>query len=273
MENKSEQQKKKGLQKLGAGCLIAIIGIFSIFLAIFIICVVIVTQEEPTPTTKPKKEITQPTQPSVPQTKTPKVEKPVTAPPKVIIPSYRVLNEEIYDVPAKTQVEINIIVTGKITEAGLRALLNQIYSSTKQRRGFKYHDSPTAIYIFAYTSKERAESGTGQWIAMLQKAHAAAGPTIQINERQIAQISVKPEKRFGLSEETRMEIWKQIVLIESRSLDEAEVKYPYNIEKRGEYWERLQNRYEDDLAKKYGISRKHLQQISLEAIRKDWPVP
>jgi len=145
---------------------------------------------------------------------------------KVIIPKYTILDEDVYDAPIKTQVSLNVLVSGNISEPGLRALLNQLYSSIKARRGFKYHDSPTNIYIYAFTSKERAESGMGQWVAMLQKSYDDVKPTISINERQIAQLGAKPEKRFGLSEEKRKEIWKELVLVEDRARKEAEEQYP-----------------------------------------------
>jgi len=159
-------------------------------------------------------------------------QKPIVAPTptveqeKIVMPKYSILDEELYDVPIKTQVTLNVLVSGEISDRSLRALLNQLYSSTKARRGFKYHDSPTNIYIYAFTSKERAESGMGQWIAMLQKSYDDVKPTISINERQIAQLSAKPEELFGLPEEKRKEIWKELVLVEDRARKEAEERYP-----------------------------------------------
>jgi hypothetical protein len=145
---------------------------------------------------------------------------------KIVMPKYSVLDEEIYDAPIKTQVGLTILVSGEISEPGLRALLNKLYFSIKARRGFKYHDSPTNIYIWAFTSKERFEAGMGQWIAMLEKSYYDVEPTIRINERQIAQLSAKPEQRFGLSEEKRKEIWKELVLLERRARKEAKERYP-----------------------------------------------
>ena len=145
---------------------------------------------------------------------------------KIVISNYTILDEDIYDAPIKTQVTLKILVSGEISQPGLRALLNQIYSSTKARRGFKHHDSPTNVYIYAFTSKERAESGMGQWVAMLQKSYNDVKATISINERQIAQLGAKPEERFGLSEKKRKEIWKELVLVEDRARKEAEGRYP-----------------------------------------------
>jgi len=137
------------------------------------------------------------------------------------MPKYSILSEDVYDIPLKTQVELNILVSGEISETGLKALLNKLYSPTKAKKGFKYHNSPTNIYIYAFTSKERAESGMGQWIAMLQESPGDLRPRISINKLHIAQLGAKPEERFGLSETKRKEIWKEYVLAEDRAWEKA----------------------------------------------------
>lgn len=213
---------------------------------------------------------------------------PMTKQGKVVMPKYTIFNEDIYDAPIKTQVTLNILVSGEVSESGLRALLNQLYSSTKARKGFKYRDSPTNIYIYAFTTKERAESGMGQWIAMLQKSYDDIKPTISINERQITQLGAKPEEKFGLSEAKRKQIWSEIVKAEDRATREAGQKYPLldplksgysqsvarkQLEKQTELQETLNEKYKDELAKKYGLRRKQLDEIAIEGLTKDWPFP
>ena len=192
---------------------------------------------------------------------------------KKAILKYTILNEDVYDAAVKTQVTLSVLGSGEISEAGLKSLLNQLYSSTKARKGFKYHDSPTSIYIYIYTSKERAESGMAQWIAMLQKAHAETKPTININERQLAQLGAEPEERFGLSEEKRKEIWKELILIEDRAMKEAEKRYPEQWEKEIEMQRRLIDENENKLAEKYELTPDQLGKISTEGLEKDWPFP
>jgi hypothetical protein len=154
------------------------------------------------------------------------VQKEATTPQKPVLPEYKVLNEEISDTALKAQVLTNVLVSGELTEQGLRDLLTQLYNSIRQRTGFKYYPSPTAIYIYAFTSKEHADSGMGQWIAMLEKSHVATSPSISINKLQLAQVGVPPEDRFGLSEQKRMQIWSEYYLAETRAEDEGEKQYP-----------------------------------------------
>ncbi|GAF81256.1 unnamed protein product, partial [marine sediment metagenome] len=212
-----EKSKNKKSKNLPTGfSLLAIIGTI-------VVCIMFWLQEEPKQSTKP---ISQRTSKAdvrkIPSQKIPsKIESDEPAMLKHVV-----LNEEVYDIPLKTQVVLNILVSGEISESGLRNLLQKLYSSTKARSGFKYHNSPTNIYIYAFTSKERFESGTGQWIAVLQQSPVDLGPRISINKRQIAQLGAKSEEKFGLSEEKRKEIWKELVLIEDRSWKESEEKFP-----------------------------------------------
>lgn len=217
----------------------------------------------------------------------------VTVPPtiekqeKVDVPSYTILNEDIRDVPLEAQVILNVLVSDKITEDGLRTLLDHLYTSTKKRRGFKYHDSPTSIYIYVFTSKERAESGRGQWIAMLQKGYHDVKPEISIKTWQIAQLSAKPEEKFGLSEDARKQIYSEIVKAEDRAVVEAERKYPLpdplvmdpsqvvivekkQLERQAELRKALIEKYKNELAKKYGLTRQQLDEISIEGFIKGW---
>lgn len=156
--------------------------IFFLFISLFVLFAVIGILAEEDSAQKKTKRFS-----SVPKGSTKREgRKPAVQPEKPVMPKYKVLDEDIYDAPIKTQVVLNILVSGGISETGLKALLNKLYSSAKTKRGFKYHSSPTNIYIYAFTSKERAESGMGQWIAMLQKSYGDVSPKISINERQIA---------------------------------------------------------------------------------------
>ena len=203
---------------------------------------------------------------------------------KLVMPKYSILSEDVYDIPLKTQVELNILVSGEISETGLKALLNKLYSSTKAKKGFKYHNSPTNIYIYAFTSKERAESGMGQWIAMLQESPGDLRPIISINKRQIAQLGAKPEEKFGLSETQRKQIWKEYVLAEDRAWEKAEERYLFNtglsqsqFQKQAEkltlFRQQLEKQYKGELTKKYGLTLEQLKEIADEGVTKDWPLP
>lgn len=193
---------------------------------------------------------------------------------KVVMPKYSVLDEDVYDAPIKAQVELNILVSGEISESGLRALLNELYTSTKAKKGFKYHGSPTNIYIYAFTSKERFESGMGQWIAMLQQSPGDAKPRIDIKKRQIDQLGAKPETKFGLSEAKRKQIFYELVKAGDDATKLAIQKYPNDIMKQIDYENKTWEANEEKVRRKYKITEQQIDKIKVEgAIIKDWPMP
>lgn len=200
---------------------------------------------------------------------------------KLVLPDYTLLDEEVYDVPVKTQVEISLLVSGNITEEGIEVLLNRLYDKTIKKTGFEYHPHPTAVYIYAYTSKKDAESAKDQWIALLQKAHAVPEPVIMVDTVRLRYLKAEPEEKFGLSEEKRKMIYQEMIKIDRRALEEATQKYfPPNVaptleqrEKAGELMEELQDKYKDKLAKSYGLTYEQQDSIAIEGLEKEWPLP
>lgn len=187
------------------------------------------------------------------------------------IPKYKIVDENVYDAPVKTQVEQHILVLDTLTENNLRTLLLQRYDSIMKRKGFRYHDSPTNVYIYAYDSEEKAKLGQGLWIAMLEKSFRNDKPNITVRGEQIKKIGKEPEEKFGLSETKRMQIFKEIIRAEDRATAEAESRYPSDILKQIDLEAELKENYKDELAKKYGLTRDDLKNIGVEGIVNHWP--
>ncbi len=145
---------------------------------------------------------------------------------KIIIPKYKTLNREVADNNMYVKVSMDLLVSGEISKPGLKAMLEKLNGSEKNKKGFKFNQHPTDIYIYAYTSRELAQAGMGQWIAMSRWNNKTSKPNISYNDMQIEQLGVAPEKRFGLSEEMRRKIYKEIVSSHDKALEEAEDKYP-----------------------------------------------
>jgi hypothetical protein len=144
----------------------------------------------------------------------------------VTLPNFEVINEEIWEAPLKTQIKQHIVVSGSISVDGLTALLYRLYDSVMARRGFKYHRSPTVTGIYAYTSKDRAASGMGQWVAMLIKLPSDSEPHVNIKDKQIALLSVPSEERFELSENQRIKIFQEYILVCRKAQDDSDKEHP-----------------------------------------------
>jgi hypothetical protein len=87
---------------------------------------------------------------------------------------YAVIEEDIYDIPIKTQVERNIVVTGEISHEQMDELLMAQYDEVIASTGYEYREHPDAIYIYFYTP---GNSGT-DWIGRIEKHAASNSPGI-----------------------------------------------------------------------------------------------
>lgn len=208
--------------------------------------------------------------------------------PEAVLPNYEMLNEEIDDMPIKTQVMQSLLVTGDMTPENLRALLQKLYGETKKRTGFEYHEHPNAIYIYLYLEKAHYENGMAQWVAMLSQSASETTPSISVNEERLNNYGQEEEEKFGFSEAKRKEIWQASVLVEDRAMSESEKQFPLpdpskasytqekantQLDKQFDLQRSLEDKYGKELLTKYGITEDQLSEISVEAYTKSWAYP
>jgi hypothetical protein len=205
------------------------------------------------------------------------------------VPTYEIVDRSTYDAPIKTQVVLHAVASGTLTEVGLRQLLQGLYDECAATRGFQYNGGkPTHVFIYLYTSQEHFRSHTGQWIAMLSKLGEDSRPETQVRTELIAQLDAKSEVKHGLSESERKEIFAAVVMAEDRAEADAERMYPYmdpldpaysqtsasrQIIKQGEVQNALTEKYHAEVAARYGVTKEQLRDISLEGVKKNWPLP
>ncbi len=190
------------------------------------------------------------------------------------LPKYTILDEDIYDTPIKVQVEIDLLVSKDITQEELTVLLKHLYEKNRQRGGFKYHKYPTHFAIRAYTSKEHADSGMGQWVGMLSKIQNDA-VELTVKGQLLTKLKQKPKQKFGLTEAKRRSIFTELVKAEDKTWKEAEAKYPnqYLKPEFGDFRNKLEEKYNDELATKHGLTREQLEEIGIEGFVNNWPLP
>jgi hypothetical protein len=148
------------------------------------------------------------------------------------LPEYRILDKEVYDVPIKTQIRLDVLASANVTPEGLRKLLLDLCRQTLSERGFKYHEGrPTHVFIYVYPTEEHQASGSGQWLGMLSKPGTDEEPRVALNEDFIEQLDDPPVEKFGYSENERKSVFRLLVDIETNADDEAEAEYPLEPEK------------------------------------------
>ena len=191
---------------------------------------------------------------------------------------YTLLDEDLDETPGKTQVTMNILVPESATDQELTELLNQLLQDASQRTGFQYHEHPTVVGIYAYASREHAESGMGQWEAMVAKTPPDPEPSVRI--RPGRGTAAEPANRFGLTTQERMVAYSQLVGAEDRGQAEAEREFPTedvvdlaDLSRQVERADQLTNSYKQGLADHLGITRDQLDEIAVEGFTQNWPMP
>lgn len=187
--------------------------------------------------------------------------------------SYTVVDETVYDKPIKTQIEQHLLASGVPTSTQLEAELLRRYRAARERRGFRYHNPPTNIYIYIYGSKEQARARQGLWIGMIARGPLdRSDPKPVIDGGRLSALSTVPEERFGLSEDERRAAFKATVAAEDRATNEAMEQVPdTEIMKQIERERELQTKYKREIARKYGITDSQLTEIAIEGVKKGWP--
>lgn len=222
-------------------------------------------------------------------TPAPQPAEPAQTKPNAPMPTYDVVDRDTYDAPIKTQVELHAVVSGRLTELGLKQLLQKLYDEANATRGFKYHGGkPTHVFIYLYTSRDHFKSGMGQWIAMLSKVGEGSRIETEVETELIAQLDAKPEVKHGLRESKRKEIFRAIITAEDRAYADAQRMYPFpdplkpgysqanaieQIKKQAEALNTLTDKYKSEVAERYGVTQEQLRDISVEALTKNWPMP
>ncbi len=197
---------------------------------------------------------------------------------------YKILKSDKIDVPLKTQVALTIVLTDeatKINKQSISKLLSNLYNEIKNRTGFKYHTHPTNVYVWAFTTKDKANAGMGQWVGMISGVGTAPEPDLKISDIQLNSLSLKPVEKFGLSEKTRLAIWHKAIRVEDRAQEETDAKYPTDkkgitqsyLMKSYDYRDKLEIKYEKELVREYRITKAILDSICYEAGEKGWAYP
>lgn len=195
---------------------------------------------------------------------------------------YEIYSDEIMDTPGKTQISLAVVIKERFFgEERLRELLTYLYNKSISKSGFKFHDSPNSVFIWAYTSEEKASSGLGQWIGMISKRPNQSESVIYIGESQFRGMSQSQEAKWGIGFLKRQEIWAKMIEIERKAEMEAKKKYPIDDPDLGpkntirniEFMRKRTEDYEAELIRDHGIKQAILDSISIEGIHYGWAFP
>jgi hypothetical protein len=197
---------------------------------------------------------------------------------------FTLLNDKTSDTPFKTEIITEILLEKReiITEKELETLLKSLYKERKNRTGFTHHETPNTVAIFAYLTKEKANSGMGQWVAMISKTNMNndSSPIFKISKIQLNSITKKDETLSNLSDKKRHEIWRKLILAERYGAKMAHKIHPIKTGSTqedlmigGKLIQKWQLVKEKEIIKEYKVNQQVLDSIELEGLLKGWAFP
>ena len=199
------------------------------------------------------------------------------------IPSYRVISDRIeYDTLLRAQVEIVVFLEEHVTEEKLRTLLQHLYREAKSRGPFQYREHPNFVFIYVHAREGQ------DWVAMGSET-AGTEFAIDIRDKLLATVNDPPVVKFGLTEDRRQMIWRDIVRIEDRASREAKEMYAYpmpksdprytetaaqmQLQKQADYETALRTKYSLELAESVGLTLEQVDEIGDEGVTNWWEMP
>ena len=181
---------------------------------------------------------------------------------------FELADEDIYDAPSKAQVVQRWFVTETPTRQELQAALESMHKVAMDKKGFRYHPKTTNVYVYVFADKARAtdEKHGDLWFGMSGFAKAMdSSPRITINDERLTALAKPPEVKHGLSEETRKKIWYELMEVTRRASEESRAMTS-DWEKQLDAELELADKYKEQLAKRYNISKETLFKIGVEGL-------
>ena len=196
---------------------------------------------------------------------------------------YNVLSKVVDEDVNKAKLLVDIIIdTASLDEIKLRGFLAIVWVKLLNEDNFEHHYVPEVVGVYVYTSKEKANSGMGQWIGMISKNRDdKKGPKFKVSEIQMKSLKGVKENKWGLSYEQRQEIWIKVIRAEDKAQVEADKKYPRDkpgatmdyFEKSIDFKSQLIKQNEKEIAKEYGVDIVIIDSIGYEGLEYGWAFP
>lgn len=192
------------------------------------------------------------------------------------VAEYTVLEEEKMGF---VKIDVSILIEKDIAEVEIESLLKGLCASYKKL--YQY------VKIWAFASREQYESRM-KYLAFAGIEAMGDDPwKIEIDKSQLEYLRSGPTKRFGLSEDKRKEIFREIYKFEDMATLRAMEKYPYldddgsnrhegvvreQNRKRSQFREILYEKYKRELAEGHSLALEQLNEIGAEGSSKKWPI-
>ena len=194
---------------------------------------------------------------------------------RAIAVAYEIVKAEDISYPGKKRMNYKVVVSPEIKRHQVEPMAKTIIAGIIAKD--KNIDD---ICLWLYSDRQLVSRG-GYDVAMALWTPDNMTINVKENLEEYLRQRGKPEVKFGLTEDERRQIFKEIYAAERRANAEAEELYPVNfnnpyfkqgnVPKYSDKSQELMEKYKTLVRAKYGITEKIGFKISIEAIEERWP--
>lgn len=192
---------------------------------------------------------------------------------------YEILNEEKYETSGKAQLlEYAVYKDSIYTKGALEKIVIEIYDLNRDKNIFKYHDAPTVIGVYLYTS-QYAFKDKSEWVAMLTKGPNDSEPRVSFNDFKITALNgqsdssksndeIELEKLKSYLKERGLELCAlsdTLKKVELDNIHKADAKYPDYGDKHMAMIQQLDAKFYESLKKKYKLNENVITKVAIFA--------
>lgn len=161
--------------------------------------------------------------------------------------------------------------TAGVTNKRLEELLMYLYTKEMSKTTFQHHNPPNAIYMYAYLSTQKLNSGTG-YVSMLTKSYDDSTPKYEFKAEELNLAKDNNGPMWGVPYLDRKIIWDKLILAERKATSIADEKYPpdspkttyEDLQKNGKLSKELTSKFENEIAVEFSITKAIIDSIGIE---------
>lgn len=163
----------------------------------------------------------------------------------------------------------DIVVARETADEEIKATLSSALDDYKSK-----HPDADALHVRVFFKGSTAVAyGHGYWAPGGEWSQASAGGaksvSIELN-RALRPPPLEEGERFGFSLDTRKEIYAALAGVQDKAWDEAEARYPYDVDKESELVDQLAPKYRREVCKEYDLRPSEEEAIAIEGAEQYW---
>ncbi len=145
--------------------------------------------------------------------------------------SYTIIRDEVVsDTIIRTQIEIDLLIEGRMSRPRIEKLLHRVFNEASRRRVFESAEYANCVVVTAYVGQDwREHTRDCSILARRLTVPANQTPELIFSTMIHDRLMKGPERKWGFSESERRLIFRKLCDADYRAMVEADQRVPVNL--------------------------------------------